>query len=187
VKFFPRIRLCVDKACSNVERLACIWQDLHPGDAPDNFVNLADPAPGHAGPDPDADLVPFHDENGKHYTSTTVRDWRPLGYTYPELQKWLPQYKRNGVFDSQTYVSAVRAKVDVLYPTTAKSVLRLPGHEGAALVHLKALPSLPAGSKVSHVAAAQKPMLEVPAPSTTSSTPERWEENDYVVNVLYEK
>jgi hypothetical protein len=55
-----------------------------------------------------------------------------LGYTYPELQKWLPAYKTNGVFDRVKYEAAIRTTIEQMYSTTGKSVTLLPGMENTA-------------------------------------------------------
>jgi hypothetical protein len=205
---------------SNVERIACIWQDLHPGNSPGNWLDPNENG-GTDGADPTADLWPFHmNERGVHYTSNAIRDWRPLGYTYPGLEKWLDKYKKNGQFDEATYIAGIRSQIDTLYSTTAHAVLQMPRHAVAAQMHLAALTketqrpvfedlakSAP-GVVVTHVsgvAASQHPMVappskEVkepvqphvaatgqPAVGPASSATEKWEENDYIVNVIYEK
>ena len=205
---------------SNVERLACIWQDLHPGDSPSYWLDVNDPP---AFPDPDDPLHPFHsDTNGTLYTSNLVRDWRPLGYTFPELQNWLPQYQTNGQFDSTKYVTAVKAMMDKSYSTTANAVLALPNHRAIAPARLPAL-GMKVRKLVQHIterasgektvgtgpaaATEQKPIVaplaadkaaapppshhEPSGPAAPPSVPaqhaSQWEENDYVVNVQYEK
>jgi hypothetical protein len=83
-----------DTFASNVERIACIWQDLHPGNDPGGWLDPNDNG-GTDGADPTADLWPFHmNQNGDHYTSDAIRDWRPLGYTYPGLENGLIRIKR---------------------------------------------------------------------------------------------
>jgi hypothetical protein len=215
-----RSNLNFDVFGSNVERLACIWQDLHPGDNPDYWL---DPD-GHGGTDsadPTADLWPFHmDNDGHHYTSDIIRDWRPLGYTYPGLEKWLDKFKVNGHFDESTYLASIRSQMDKLYSITARAVLELPRHAAVANVYLAALSqesqrpifselakSEPekAVTKESGVPASQHPIVaaqpqeakEAVEPQATAtghpivgpdlSAPEKWEENDYIVNVIYEK
>ena len=124
---------------SNVERIACIWQDLHPGNAPGNWLDPNEEG-ANDGADPNAELWPFHSNaRGQHYTSNAVRDWRPLGYTYPGLEKWLDRYKKNGQFDEQTYMAGIRSQMDTLYSTTAHAVLQLPRHAVAAQAHLATL------------------------------------------------
>jgi hypothetical protein len=162
------------------------------------------------GADPTADLWPFHsNKNGLHYTSNAVRDWRPLGYTYPGLEKWLDKNKKNGRFDEQTYIVGIRSEMDKLYSTTAHAVLQLSRHAVAAQAHLATLtretqrPVFAALAK-STTGIVQQPMIvqakevkkvvEPPAAATgpppvsaDHSVPEKWEDNDYVVNVIYEK
>ena len=128
-----------DTVDSNVERIACIWQDLHPGNAPGNWLD-PDENGGTDGADPTAELWPFHsNKDGVHYTSNAIRDFRALGYTYPGLEKWLDQYKKDGDFDESTYLASIRSQMDRLYSTTARTVLELSRHAAVAKVHLAAL------------------------------------------------
>ena len=56
-----------------------------------------------------------------------------MGYTYPELQKWLPAYKNNsGAFDNEKYQNAIRTALEQKYSTTGKAVTLLPGMEETA-------------------------------------------------------
>lgn len=172
------------------------------------------------GANPTAELWPFHsNKNGLHYTSDAIRDWRPLGYTYPGLEKWLDKNKKNGHFDEQTYMAGIRSEMDKLYSTTAHAVLQLPRHAVAAQAHLatltretqrpvftalaKSAPGIvPAtgggGTTIQQpmiaLAKQAKKVVEHLAAATGhftgsagSSVPEKWEENDYIVNVIYEK
>jgi hypothetical protein len=207
-----------DISNSNVERIACIWQDLHPGNDPGDWLDPNENG-GTDGADPTADLWPFHvNENGVHYTSNAIRDWRPLGYTYPGLEKWLDKYKKNGHFDEQTYMAGIRSQMDTLYSTTAHAVLQMPRHAVAAQAHLAALTketqrpvfatTSAAGSveaKASGISDNQHPMVVAqpkeikpaaeshaaatghPTVGAGSAATEKWEENDYIVNVIYEK
>jgi hypothetical protein len=208
-----------------VERIACIWQDLHPGNDQANWLDPNNnPENGQNHPedaDPTADLWPFHlNDTGRHYTSNDIRDWRPLGYTYPGLEKWLDKYKKNGKFDEQTYVTSIRSQMDVLYSTTAQAVLHMSRHAVAAEAHLPALSketqrpvfaelakstpekAVAKGSgdppkqhpivvgetkEVKKVADTQVAAGGLPTAGVGSTTPEKWEDNDYVVNVIYEK
>lgn len=202
---------------SNVERIACIWQDLHPGNTPGNWLDPNENG-GTDGADPTADLWPFHmNQNGDHYNSNEIRDWRRLGYTYPGLEKWLDQNKKNGQFDEETYMTRIRSQMDTLYSTTAHAVLQMPRHALAAQAHLAALTKETqrpifaktalenVATSVSGASANQHPMVASqakdvqaavqPHPAATGHTTsgptstgtEKWEENDYVVNVIYEK
>lgn len=55
-----------------------------------------------------------------------VRDWTKLGYSYPELQPWLPEYNPFGVFDRRGYIKAIKRQINRLYGSTRRHVLRLP-------------------------------------------------------------
>lgn len=74
-----------------------------------------------------------------------IRDWTKLGYSYPELQPWLPEYKPFGVFDRHRYIMAIMRQVNKLYGSTRRLVL------GSPWSKIKGL------------------------------------ENDYIVNVIYER
>jgi hypothetical protein len=169
------------------------------------------------GADPTAELWPFHsNKDGLHYTSDAIRDWRPLGYTYPGLEKWLDKNKKNGHFDEQTYMTGIRSEMDKLYSTTAHAVLQLSRHAVAAQAHLTTLtkaiqrPVFPALARsapgIAPAAGGEGPAIQQPmiaqakkvvepqaaatghsTASADPSAPEKWEDNDYVVNVIYEK
>lgn len=56
-----------------------------------------------------------------------------MGYTYPELQKWLPAYKsQTGAFDNAKYQASIRVALEQTYSTTGKAVTLLPGMEETA-------------------------------------------------------
>ena len=37
------------------------------------------------------------------------------GYSYPELQPWLPKYKQDGVFNKDLYTQDIRDQLQKLY------------------------------------------------------------------------
>ena len=72
-------------------------------------------------------LAPFHsDAQGSLYNSNMIRDWTKLGYSYPELQPWLPEYKPFGVFDRPRYLRAIKRQINKLYGSTRRLVLASP-------------------------------------------------------------
>ena len=161
---------------SNVERLACIWQDLHP-DTTDkrNWIDPTEAGSRRAISETEA-LVPFHvDTAGKHWRGAEARDWRVMGYTYPELQKW--NFVNAGRFDQQAYVNSIYSTVKNLYATTASAVRAVAGGGGIASSGIRAPVLAPHTQE--HFSAGGH--------SHHSHGPEKWEENDYIVNVLYEK
>merc|ERR1711977_79142 len=62
-----------------------------------------------------------------------------LGYTYPDLQKWLDIYKTNGQFDNIKYQKALRTAIELKYSTTGKSTLQLSENERVATMHLSTI------------------------------------------------
>lgn len=78
--------------------MAAIWEVLHSDSPPaENWfdgTDARDKDPGNWAikknhPDlPSDDLRPFHKEGGTYWKSNDIRETAPLGYTYPELQKW---------------------------------------------------------------------------------------------------
>lgn len=134
-------------------------------------------------------LAPFHkDAKGDYYDSFACSyQQKDLGYTYPELQWWLDKYKTGGVFDKQKYQSDLRRNVELKYSTTGKSTLLL--NPGIASAHMSAMteqnlavenfppPLIQQAERT--MKEPQKPIAIPPAAS--------WEENDYVVNVVYDR
>lgn len=55
-----------------------------------------------------------------------IRDWTRLGYSYPELQPWLPDYKPLGVFDRHKYIKAIKRQINKLYGSTRRLILEYP-------------------------------------------------------------
>lgn len=67
---------------------------------------------------PKTPLAPFHkDTEGTYFTSDDIRDWTQWGYSYPELQPWLPKYKPEGKFDKQLYINDIQNQLKKLYST----------------------------------------------------------------------
>ncbi|KZT37557.1 Di-copper centre-containing protein [Sistotremastrum suecicum HHB10207 ss-3] len=104
----------------HIDRLLAIWQTLNP----DLWLLDADVERSARGKMSEKALSPFHaDKKRTSYTSNKVREWTQFGYTYPELQYWLPQYRDgNGKFSQEKYVADVSRQVKALYaPTTGTS------------------------------------------------------------------
>ena len=117
-----------DNQFSNIDRFMAIWQSLnpqcwfdHPNPGPtqgakgeiatDKPLPPPDPLPT----DP---LLPFHfaeGEPGKNlYSSNMTRDWTAMKYQYDDLI--IPDIPTG----SPEYISALRAHIDKLYPSTRK-------------------------------------------------------------------
>lgn len=118
---------------ANVDRQFAIWQTLNPTVwFSDRNQQLSDDDGNWSTrprtiDTPKTALSPFHtDTHGTSYTSDGVRDWTKLGYSYTELQPWLPKYVVNGQFSEDTYLSDVREQVNSLYSTTRNLLLKTP-------------------------------------------------------------
>ncbi|KZS90419.1 Di-copper centre-containing protein [Sistotremastrum niveocremeum HHB9708] len=150
----------------NIDRQCAIWQALNPNawfDDPsqqlvDNSGNWSTP-PGTTDT-PNSALAPFHtDTQGTYWIANDVRDWTKLGYSYPELQPWLPQYNPNGQFSQDLYSADISKQVNALYSNARTLLLKQPA---PAAFSARGPTDVHHGAKIV-------------------------EENDYVVNVLYER
>lgn len=120
---------------NNVDRLFAMWQDLYPNKYVQPFRTSAGRLI-----DPNIPLAPFSsDTQGTPWTAGRCRNLRDLGYTYPELQKWLDIYKTNGQFDNIKYQKALRTAIELKYSTTGKSTLQLSENERVATMHLSTI------------------------------------------------
>ncbi|KAL2014836.1 hypothetical protein VTN00DRAFT_2361 [Thermoascus crustaceus] len=107
----------------NVDRLLAIWQELNPNKwwtkVPRDQQDAA------ALPEyitPDTPLRPFHmDRSGTTWTSNVARQFMHLGYTYPELQPWSPEYKHN----REKYIKNIRSIINEKYGINRKHPKRL--------------------------------------------------------------
>ena len=77
-----------------------MWQDLYPKKYLEHTTLEDGEIVGSNDP-----LNPFHKDSDRHFwDSNDCRYQRQkLGYTYQELQIWLPEYKTDGVFDQLKY------------------------------------------------------------------------------------
>ncbi|KZS89025.1 Di-copper centre-containing protein [Sistotremastrum niveocremeum HHB9708] len=114
----------------NVDRQFAIWQALNPNlwfdkpedQLPDKEGNWS--TPGGTVVTPKTPLAPFHkDKNGTVWNSDEVRYLKDLGYSYPELQPWLPKYFVGGVFQEELYIADIKAQVNRLYSSTRTAFL----------------------------------------------------------------
>ena len=163
-----------------------MWQDLYPEKYMEWINNTKGLQDGSTQP-----LAPFHiNEIGKSYDSVSYSfQQKDLGYTYPELQQWLDTYKTDGVFDKEKYQRLLRKTIELKYSTTGKSALQLPKHNRVATAHMSAMtlgnlavenfPSALAEEVLKNGADRQQPLASPPEAS--------WEENDYIVDVVYDR
>ena len=106
----------------NIDRFYAIWQDLH------KSLWWDDTSPLKEDGLPDTFLKPFHDNKvGGEWNSDKARWCREsCGYSYPELQPWLPQYQKNGKFDETLYRLDIKFKINDLYGTMPALALKPP-------------------------------------------------------------
>ncbi|KZS90427.1 Di-copper centre-containing protein [Sistotremastrum niveocremeum HHB9708] len=115
----------------NVDRQFAIWQALNSDSwFEDPREQLADPegnwsTPPGAIPTPEnTPLAPFHtDTAGTYWTSNDAREWLKYGYSYPELQQWLPKYRTGGRFNQELYKADIAKQVNALYSDTRQILL----------------------------------------------------------------
>ncbi len=154
---------------------------------------------------PQTALAPFHNDTHAHYwNSEQARHTTALGYTYPELQKWLPEYNVNSHFNEESYMNAIRAQLDDLYSTTAKLFVGQP----SAQIKIAASSPTQAGTvvernlfippkveaevqkhldKITKVVSHAKETEHAPSRARGGNGDKQVEKNDYIVNILYEK
>jgi hypothetical protein len=119
---------------SNLDRLFAIWQTLNP----DKWFGADKTRPFDQKVIGMGDVVtnktpfrPFHkDVNGTLWDADAAADWFKLGYTYPELQPWLP--------DDNPKATLLRTISDT-YAVSRKEALEMgkPGGELAGVVDVK--------------------------------------------------
>ena len=70
-------------------------------------------------------LRPFHkDEQGNIWTPDEVHgSCRDFGYSYPEVQRWLPQYQSGGSLDREKYETSIRETLNLTYGTCRRETL----------------------------------------------------------------
>ena len=167
-----------------------MWQDLYP-EKYNSWLTTPIRNPTFANPQPDTKLSPFHsDANATLYDSAACsKPKSQLGYTYPELQTWLPKYKTNGVFDEQKYRKALKDGIDIMYSTTGKMTLLLQENQELAMNHLSNMTPANIAQENFPAPLAEKyeeVKAEHPQPIQPLSQ-ESWTTNDYVFNVVYDR
>ncbi|KAL3471608.1 hypothetical protein BJX99DRAFT_266607 [Aspergillus californicus] len=101
----------------NIDRIFAFWQELNPdkfftngyqGDFDQKVIGLPTTVT------PTTPLRPFHkDVEGNYWTSEEVRDFRALGYNYPELHPVKPGSQ--GAFDAEAYKTKLFEGVTLKY------------------------------------------------------------------------
>ncbi|KAH6839499.1 hypothetical protein B0I37DRAFT_439152 [Chaetomium sp. MPI-CAGE-AT-0009] len=119
----------------NVDRQFALWQALNEQNPENWFDNLQQPyddngtwnIPKNSVVTPETALAPFHkNSQGDYFNPNDIKDWLPLGYSYPELQPWLEEYKTGGTFNYAKYTQAIRNQLKVLYMQPAPPSLHEP-------------------------------------------------------------
>ncbi|KAL4861988.1 hypothetical protein BDV12DRAFT_179541 [Aspergillus spectabilis] len=103
----------------NIDRLFAIWQELNPdkfftegyqGDFDQKVIGLPTTVT------PTTPLRPFHkDEEGNYWTSEEVRDFRALGYSYPDVHPVKPGTEPGVTFDTDAYKTKLFEGVTLKY------------------------------------------------------------------------
>ncbi|KAL5342248.1 hypothetical protein BJX70DRAFT_357265 [Aspergillus crustosus] len=103
----------------NIDRIFAIWQELNPdkfftdgyqGDFDQKVIGLPTTVT------PTTPLRPFHkDEQGNYWTSEAVRDFRALGYTYPDVHPVKPGSEPGVTFDTDAYKTKLFEGVTLKY------------------------------------------------------------------------
>ncbi|KAK0671448.1 common central domain of tyrosinase-domain-containing protein [Cercophora samala] len=162
----------------NVDRMVAIWEVLHSG-SKDNWFDGTDTRDKDSGnwaikknhPDsPKDNLRPFHKGDGTYWTSNDVRETAPLGYTYPQLEKW-KYVDDKGEWDVEAHKAALTAYLNQY-------------HNAAAKAAFKALMTADPGEEES-----SKPTLTQLQLRAPDLTPDRdiIGVDDYIVNVVYNR
>jgi tyrosinase len=117
---------------SNVDRMVAIWEVLH-RDTPNNWFDGKDERdkdPGnwaieHDQVDlPSDELHPFHkNEKGDYWTSNDVRETAPLGYAYPELEKW-KHVDTEGKYNLKKHQEELIKYLNFQYNSAAKAAVK---------------------------------------------------------------
>ena len=175
---------------SNVDRLLAMWQDLYDT----KYAQWLKSPPANEGDNPKSWLAPFHtNSSGDEYDSIECSyQQKTLGYTYPELQKWLPVYKTDGQFDPEKFKRMLRANIELRYSTTGKSTLQLSKNHDIATAHMAAMTKENLEVENFPPPVAEKASVRTrhrDGDQAGLGTPPRvsWEDDDYVVNVVYDR
>lgn len=115
-------------AFSNIDRVFAIYQALYPSETLSWWVSDEVTYQDNSGKDqkliftPKTPLDPFHtDDKGNTYDSNGVQHIANLGYTYPELQRWIYP---SGPEGETEYKKGILARVNDLYAPSAKLALQ---------------------------------------------------------------
>lgn len=161
--------------------MVAIWEVLHSGES-DNWFDGTDARDQDSGnwaiakyhrDLPSDHLRPFHkDEEGHYWNSNDIRETAPLGYTYPELEKW-KYMDGQGNYDAAHHKETLKAYINRRYNSAAKAAVKA---------------RLTADPGESHDSSRKPNLLQLQL-TTPDPTPEDdiIGFNDYIVNVVYNR
>ncbi|KAK8131364.1 hypothetical protein PG984_007802 [Apiospora sp. TS-2023a] len=193
----------------NIDRLFAIWQQLNP----DKWFTEADQAwfsQKIVGIDEKekvfstTPLRPFHkDKDGAIWTADEVRSHKDLGYTYPELQPWKPEYQTGGQTDREKYIGSLKERINTLYGKCRQEAIEVldealrPGNEGGrgggGLAHAVAVATSTGSPAIAIARAVSEPSDR---PATPGPVPKGMkivaggtaiESNDFAISVRFSR
>jgi tyrosinase len=198
-----------------VERLICIFQALNPADFkswPNDpwisktvepwFENVSETDDAGTWTIPHGTrersttpLAPFSkDERGTIWTSDGCRSFKDLGYSFEELQDWLPKYNTDGKFNEPLFVADVRQSLIDKYgwalPRIAqlRRLAQVPQGTVRSQAESHAQGALAsAESKVSGLASQAKQAVLGHKSTEHKSTEHERQFNEYVINVRVDR
>jgi hypothetical protein len=104
---------------SFIDRLAAIWQELHPGDQYWFDHPFPDDDP------PTEPLHPFHKAEsgpGADYNSNDTRDWKNMLYQYEITEVKPDELNPDGSVNQEKHAARINADLNQLYATTRLEV-----------------------------------------------------------------
>jgi len=179
----------------NIDRQFSIWQTIFPNEWFDNpKTPIPDPGtwsiPAGNNDTPKTLLRPFHkDAQGSYYDSDGIRKWFQFGYSYTELQPWLPKYNPGGVFKEALYITDLKNQINRLYSHTRSLFLGQtpPSLAGTTSAFVESGTAGGAPAQAPLQTAAQAAAVQVPTQTFGEVKTSGVKHPDYVINVRYEK
>ncbi|KAK4145629.1 common central domain of tyrosinase-domain-containing protein [Dichotomopilus funicola] len=111
----------------NIDRLFAIWQALDQDNTtgetrttswfPAHYEERGNwHLPPGTVPTANTDLAPFHkNAEGEFWNSVGIEKWTSLGYSYPELQPWRPEFRAGGKLNDDKYKDSIKEQLKTLY------------------------------------------------------------------------
>jgi hypothetical protein len=173
---------------SNIDRLLDMWQ----ANNPDSWFST----PGSRIPKWEkTGLRPFRQRNGEYHDSSTVQDTRSLGYAYPELKRWLPEYQTNGRFDPKKLRADLQVQIKAVYNASGAAVRKAlftdtrDESQSVAITTSSAFAQTDVPKVRAQITQAPQGLMSMMAagPGDLPDLPDVLDMEDYVVNVRYER